>query len=76
MCKDVMTSTLLLFLLIYSGDYGVFMLKFIELHSMNHSLKDVITDATMQYHRNRYVVEMFKHSIDPYTSAHAFCLVL
>ena len=47
------------------GIVWVFMLKFMEFHSMNRLLKDVITEATMQYHQNWYAVEMFEQSMDP-----------
>ena len=41
------------------------MLKFMELHSMNLSMKGVITDATMVYYRSWYVVEIFEQGMDP-----------
>ena len=50
---------------IHSGDYGVLMLKFMEIHNMNHLLKDVITDVNMQYHRNQYAAEMYDQYMDP-----------
>ncbi|KAL5576904.1 hypothetical protein UlMin_018603 [Ulmus minor] len=47
------------------GNCGVYMLKLMELHIMNLSMKGVITDATMVYHRSRYAVEIFKQGMDP-----------
>ena len=41
------------------------MLKFMELYRMNLSMKGVITDATMVYHRSQYAVEIFEQGMDP-----------
>ena len=50
---------------IHSGDCEVYMLKFMEFHSMNLSMKGVITDATTVYHKRQYAVKIFKQGMDP-----------
>ncbi|KAL5581160.1 hypothetical protein UlMin_013602 [Ulmus minor] len=48
-----------------SGDCGVYMLRMIEFHMMDLSLKEGLTDESMEYHRMQYAVELFNSSFDP-----------
>ena len=49
----------------FSGDCSVYMLRMIEFHMMGLSLKEGLIDESMEYHRMRYVVELFNGYFDP-----------
>ncbi|KAL5563696.1 hypothetical protein UlMin_033443 [Ulmus minor] len=45
------------------GDCGVYMIKNIEFHSVGLPLIENMNDENVEYHRNRYAIEIFDGSI-------------